>query len=1339
MATEAEKFRGAAGIYGLFQKYATAVSVDEYNGVMGIPYPRMKKLMLDADLLEGVPPGLADACVREHMQRADQEGCGFISAADFVVWWLTEVAALLPLRGAVCGVTGIRPLYNIYHAALLGDVGMSDSARKPAKGMLARQFIQLATQYGLSKSSSETVRHAFGVARVNIGAYGNGGGSAAPAAGGGGGSAGARPVDTSGSGRLQFAAFVRALALLATRKMSSPDVALYLVVSQGVPPPLLLPPPPLDPRTTTADQWVAGAAAPPPTPTPRTAAAAEAAAAVVADYGFGALAASAAAAGVKALRSSGGGRSSSSACTPCSYLGLLSELEGSASRERCGCGNCGQQHTRWRLDSLRRLEELLSSLGVPSPVRRSLPYLPFVNTRNLRTLFHRYNAAYNKGKLPPTSYQLSEAPPSGLHGPHQGSRPAGCGSGSGGGRSGDGEGCAWETEPYGACCCLFRSLSVMEMSSWLRLCLDCDSIRDRLVTRGPGLTPARLQAVFLQASALAGVYQWDDSIGAHDGPLSHQDLDGCLNLQLGPDAAAASVAGSRDTAQQGRQQKRRHRPARPVLTFPQFLEALRLVAEEADGVTTSSPRTERALLYIVHDLVREGCPRAHSSVKDPQQQEQQQQQQEQQSAEVREPGTDVAVTQRLRHASRASASAVDDSGGGAAGGQLHGRVWVGRDGAHGGCGGAVPAWQDVSKGSRSGAVPQMTAAHEESSEAGPCSPGASGASPQAGDARKVRNTFDDSWIRPRPASAARQRQRPSSANAALRVAPAAGGRSPTAAPTCAAAPPATRSNTQQQQPRARMPAPPSAWLRSQSSLEAVGGAGSEASGTATPQSTRTRPSSAPRAPTRSHSMGAGGRSLEAPADKPPLPLAAAGVQNSKWRPCDENCRGASGLGSGEAVTAGRRLKPSASVGANAEGLLSDAAGAAGARVGSGTAGAPTSGLQAQGPDGAGRVGRRRSSDSSRLGFGSGTEESPCGKGFVRPIVPAPYIPGASPSPHASSVQGNKDARQRSSTQAAAPPQPSRHPGPAALSTTSSTTSATARTAAAASTINRGVSGTLDGDMGDGGSTARSYGSRNALLLQSRSGSMNGEVLSRRHSSTSHATRGPPMPASPAAAWRAEVQEAIKEAGRTARDEEGSTDTEEGPLADDRAVSGLGSQPRPSHQHQPQQSTSQAHWGVRSNSGWTDNSEARGQGSGSTARSGAHRSEAFPSELEVSGRGGGLGGGGGGRLRSRRTNENLEWIDVTGYGLTNGIGGPAEVMQRRDWTSSSSLGSRRKPGDMEAALPPQPLQRQAAVSSSAGAGVPSPARMQPARQEGEPQGAHEGAVQGVPQYVFPEYT
>eukprot|EP00198_Chlamydomonas_reinhardtii_P006995 XP_001696331.1 predicted protein [Chlamydomonas reinhardtii] len=128
-STELDELAGAELVYGLFYKYAEVLS--KAYGVIGLTYPRLKQLMADMDLMEGVPAGHVDAYVREHVQRADLDGNGIISAPDFVIWLLTEVAALVPIRDAFCAVTAGR--------SLKWRSSSASAARRRRRGRLSRR------------------------------------------------------------------------------------------------------------------------------------------------------------------------------------------------------------------------------------------------------------------------------------------------------------------------------------------------------------------------------------------------------------------------------------------------------------------------------------------------------------------------------------------------------------------------------------------------------------------------------------------------------------------------------------------------------------------------------------------------------------------------------------------------------------------------------------------------------------------------------------------------------------------------------------------------------------------------------------------------------------------------------------------------------------------------------------------------------------------------------------------------------------------------------------------------------------------------------------------------
>lgn len=56
-----------------------------HNGrIGGVSFAAVKRLLKELDLLEGIPPGLTDEFVRQHMLRADQDKDGLLSIQEFM-------------------------------------------------------------------------------------------------------------------------------------------------------------------------------------------------------------------------------------------------------------------------------------------------------------------------------------------------------------------------------------------------------------------------------------------------------------------------------------------------------------------------------------------------------------------------------------------------------------------------------------------------------------------------------------------------------------------------------------------------------------------------------------------------------------------------------------------------------------------------------------------------------------------------------------------------------------------------------------------------------------------------------------------------------------------------------------------------------------------------------------------------------------------------------------------------------------------------------------------------------------------------------------------------------
>lgn len=64
--------------------------------------------------------------------------------------------------------------------------------------------------------------------------------------------------------------------------------------------------------------------------------------------------------------------------------------------------------------------------------------------------------------------------------------------------------------------CVVCFLCCARTQTWLKVCTDNRTIREAIQTQGSSLTPARLEAAFLAACSISGVYCSDTSAGVHD-------------------------------------------------------------------------------------------------------------------------------------------------------------------------------------------------------------------------------------------------------------------------------------------------------------------------------------------------------------------------------------------------------------------------------------------------------------------------------------------------------------------------------------------------------------------------------------------------------------------------------------------------------------------------------------------------------------------------------------------------------------------------------------------------------------------------------------------------------
>lgn len=215
--------------------------------------------------------------------------------------------------------------------------------------------------------------------------------------------------------------------------------------------------------------------------------------------------------------------------------------------------------------------------------------------------------------------------------------PAWCSSGSKAWEDEEPASPAGQTEPstptshdpkpqHAECCCMFRTLSLMELQTFKKLCSGCSCIQLTMEDLESRLTPQRIEAAFLVASSINGLNGRDRSVSDHNKPGLDKPMKAWPNparmtptnnnigprptsaygtpFTLGstrsasaqrllkvltqPQASSSSGPGSpRPTTSPACSPRtiHRHRPAVPTLNFLQFIEALRLVAVNIVAVT----------------------------------------------------------------------------------------------------------------------------------------------------------------------------------------------------------------------------------------------------------------------------------------------------------------------------------------------------------------------------------------------------------------------------------------------------------------------------------------------------------------------------------------------------------------------------------------------------------------------------------------------------------------------------------------------------------------------------------------------------------------------------------
>eukprot|EP00195_Chlamydomonas_chlamydogama_P000459 CAMPEP_0202917754 /NCGR_PEP_ID=MMETSP1392-20130828/71759_1 /ASSEMBLY_ACC=CAM_ASM_000868 /TAXON_ID=225041 /ORGANISM="Chlamydomonas chlamydogama, Strain SAG 11-48b" /LENGTH=622 /DNA_ID=CAMNT_0049610613 /DNA_START=267 /DNA_END=2135 /DNA_ORIENTATION=- len=588
--------------------------------------------------MEGIPPDKVDAYVREHMLRADSDQDGMLSVGEFMVWFLTEVAGLIPLKRNGAAYHAGAPLYNRFVYYMLSDSGTG--VRRKGSGLQLHQLLKMCRDFRVTSNVVEA-RNGAQVAR--------------------GAAASDRMLGKMEAGsRLQFVQFVAALMSIAEHQTISADVVLYRMVGDGSHPPTL--------QTHTTNKTFHR---------------------IVLDN-------------INRLFIEGELECPSTPCKAVPYQ----------------CTSCGRQHRRWFMSDASTMKAYFKAAGLPF-----IPDLRDVCSRNVRAVFHRYNARCNKGlPLPstkgttstsqPTSPQAAASPGAGAAGQAAGSsgrqgkapwketgeeagskRLSDNGSSSGGADYDEGgvmfdelpdlpqevaqelaaaaaaeaELDVWGSQQWPRCCCLYRSHTLMEMQTWLKVCMDIRTIREGLVDDRCPLTPQRIEAAFMTACSLAGVYCKDTSCGVHDKPLSRAEANTLsaarspnlvtsggqrtstygtpwdpastmsastrratsarggsagsrtIATTVGPSASGTPWAvGLRRTSSAGGPASPRggegpatgysHRAPVPTLNFVQFLEAMRLVAEDLIGHPNVLVNVEMALWRLLHESISVGCP-----------------------------------------------------------------------------------------------------------------------------------------------------------------------------------------------------------------------------------------------------------------------------------------------------------------------------------------------------------------------------------------------------------------------------------------------------------------------------------------------------------------------------------------------------------------------------------------------------------------------------------------------------------------------------------------------------------------------------------------------------------
>ena len=549
----------------------------EEGRVGGVYAHGIKRLLMELDLMEGVPLHKYDSYVAEIMLRADEDGDGMLSLSEFLIWFCSEVAALLPVSRN--GLASSCPIYNRLLSYQISENGAG--VRSKSSGLSTISWLKLCKDFSLC-DETEKAREVIQVVQKQVASSRIRGAM-------------------EGGNKLQFSQQIKALLRLAGHLGLGAETIIYRLLSGGDNPPI-----------SALQGWHK-----------------------------------------RDHQDNTTYRRMS--MEKISRFFLEGELETPLDWTKLDC-SCGEQHARWLISNDEELRAYSEVAGFPYS-----PALRIVNMRNVRAVFTRYCFRYNKGKMiedsPPheeEDFEEEEKEEDGEGDEEEEEED----------EDEDEAECrevASRVDSPQICCCQYRSGSLMELQTFWQLVTDNRTLSKALKASKSNLTAKHLERAFLQCCSISGVYCSDDGIGIHDQPIHPSELES-LTLPVPPRLsssprknsstatrfdAGATMMNASETGRApyvARRSANRvqvvqnggvgtwmggvegsapspllfskfgpspsdspsHRPPVPSLGFIQFLEALRLLAEDLIGHPTVQVAAEVALLTILHDAISAG-------------------------------------------------------------------------------------------------------------------------------------------------------------------------------------------------------------------------------------------------------------------------------------------------------------------------------------------------------------------------------------------------------------------------------------------------------------------------------------------------------------------------------------------------------------------------------------------------------------------------------------------------------------------------------------------------------------------------------------------------------------